>query len=202
MAIITADDLKTFLTITSEQHDITAAWATEAAIQWVGQWCGRSFDDSGAVSERLFTPLTDYAVDLDDFHTTTGLIVKTDINDDGTFETTWTGSDYQIEPLNQMVDGVAVPYSRLRAVNALTFPTPTYRPTVAITARWGWATVPPVVRYATLLKASRLFFRRESPQGVAGFDQFGAVRLSGNEDPDVVSLLAPFRRIPYAALVY
>jgi hypothetical protein len=194
VAIITADDLRVHLGISGAQHNQVLDWVAAAANQWVGQWCGRTFDLAAAPSERFFNPINGYIVDVDDFATTTGLIVKTDTGDDATYETTWTSGDYQVEPLNQMIDNVTVPYSRIRAVESLSFPTSSYRPSVAVTARWGWTTPPPAVFQATLLKAARLYHRKDSPQGVAGFDQFGAVRLSGHEDPDVVSLLAPFRR--------
>jgi len=50
------------------------------------------------------------------------------------------------------------------------------------------------VREATILQASRLFTRLDSPLGVAGFGEMGAMRVSFKGDPDVMMLLAPYRR--------
>lgn len=50
--------------------------------------------------------------------------------------------------------------------------------------------VPENVREATRMLTSRLFRRRLSPEGVAGFGDFGAVRVS-RVDPDIERLIAP-----------
>lgn len=52
--------------------------------------------------------------------------------------------------------------------------------------------VPDAVRSACVLMASRLFSRRQSPEGVAGFGDIGAVRISG-VDVDVMELIAAHR---------
>lgn len=53
--------------------------------------------------------------------------------------------------------------------------------------------VPDAVRRACILLTSRLFARRSSPEGVAGFGDIGAVRISG-VDVDVMELVASHRR--------
>lgn len=53
--------------------------------------------------------------------------------------------------------------------------------------------VPEAVRRACVLLTSRLFSRRNSPEGVAGFGDIGAVRISG-VDVDVMELIASHRR--------
>jgi hypothetical protein len=60
---------------------------------------------------------------------------------------------------------------------------------VRVTARWGWPAVPTAVAEATLLQASRLFRRKDSPEGVAGNSDWGLVRVP-NLDPDVKAQLA------------
>ena len=59
-----------------------------------------------------------------------------------------------------------------------------------ITADWGWPATPAVVEQATLLQAGRIFKRKDSPEGVLGSAEWGAVRVS-RVDPDVESMLAP-----------
>ena len=62
---------------------------------------------------------------------------------------------------------------------------------VRITARWGWPAVPEDITMACLLLASRLFSRKESPEGVLGSVEWGSVRVS-RWDPDVEALVAPY----------
>ena len=46
----------------------------------------------------------------------------------------------------------------------------------------------PDVQQAILMLASRLFKRRQSPEGVSGFNEYGIVRVM-REDPDIFVLL-------------
>lgn len=206
MAIITTANLKAFLKpggFDAAANDTVIGYATNAANQAVVQFCGRNFDKiaEGSETARVFYPRNGCVVVVDDFWSTTNLVVKTDEGDDGTYETTWTTGDYQLEPLNGRENDIAVPYTRIRAVESRSFPTCGRRPSVQVTAAWGWTAVPDAVFQATLIKAARLFHRKDSPQGVAGFDQFGAVRISKAEDPDVSALLDPFRRVDTFLLV-
>jgi hypothetical protein len=52
--------------------------------------------------------------------------------------------------------------------------------------------VPANLHTATLMLTSRLFRRRLSPEGVAGFGDFGAVRVS-RVDQDIEALITPNR---------
>jgi hypothetical protein len=62
---------------------------------------------------------------------------------------------------------------------------------VRVTACWGWPEVPAEISQAALLLANRLYMRKDSPEGIAGSAEWGALRLS-RWDPDVEALLAPF----------
>jgi hypothetical protein len=59
---------------------------------------------------------------------------------------------------------------------------------VRVTAKWGWPAVPDTVVQATLIQASRLYRRKDSPEGVLGSAEWGTVRL-GRVDPDVYALI-------------
>ncbi|MET7989850.1 hypothetical protein ABZU76_02965 [Amycolatopsis sp. NPDC005232] len=66
---------------------------------------------------------------------------------------------------------------------------------VRVTALFGWAEVPATVKQATLMQASRLFARRDSPFGVAGSPDTGSeLRLLAKLDPDVQVMVAEYRR--------
>lgn len=126
----------------------------------------------------------------------TGLVVATDDNDDGTFETTWTITvDFQVEPLNAAAAGE--PWTRLVAIGPRWFPRLEHRAGVQVTAKFGWpgGTPPAPVKHAVLIQASRLWKRKDAPFGVAGSAELGSeLRLLAKLDPDVESLLRPYRR--------
>lgn len=202
MAIITADDLKTWLNLGDALDDTSLGIAAASACTWVKQTCGRSFEitTSGSESSRVFEPKTATLCITDDFSTTTNLVVKVDNGDDGVYETTLTASDYWAEPLNGIQDGLTVPYYRVRCDSWL-LPTCNRRPSVQVTARWGWTAVPDAVKQAALIEAARLFKRRTSPEGVlAGFQDFGASRIQQSADPDARALLNPYVRAETALL--
>lgn len=201
MAVITADELRAHLNIQGTQHETVLANAVAAVNQSVVQHCGRDFDTiaEGDETARVFRPDHSRLATVDDFWDITNLVVKTDEGDDGTFETTWATTDYVLEPLNGREGGITVSYYRIRAVESRRFPCG-YRPSLQVTAAWGWASVPAAVKQAALLWGARTFHRKDSPQGVAGFNEFGAVRLAST-DADIIGPLAPFRRQERIVLV-
>ncbi|MGW6309136.1 phage gp6-like head-tail connector protein [Streptomyces niveus] len=62
---------------------------------------------------------------------------------------------------------------------------------VRVTARFGWPAVPEDIGEAALIQASRLYNRRNSPEGVTGSAEWGVVRLS-RRDPDVWNLIEQY----------
>jgi len=169
----------------------------DAVSRRVELWCQRVFYVVGAsASARIFRAGACDVVRVDDFHSASGVTVKTDDDGDGTFETTWSSSDYQLEPLNGVWNGQpGWPYWQIRAVDGLTFPTGGGRARVQVTAPWGWSATPDNIREATILQTQRLFKRGDSPLGVAGFPDMGAVmRLLAKLDPDVEFMLKPYRK--------
>jgi hypothetical protein len=52
--------------------------------------------------------------------------------------------------------------------------------------------VPIAITQACVIQSSRIFKRLDSPLGVAGFGDMGAVRVSRYLDPDVQQLVAPY----------
>lgn len=196
MAYAVLADLKGWVGIPDTADDTTLQLALDAAEQQVNAWTGRNFNLDGSVVARIYTPASQTAVEVDPIGTLTGLVVETDDNDDGTFETTWTvNTDFRAEPSNAAVTGV--PWTRLVATGTKLFPTGTRDwPAVRVTARYGWPTaVPAAVKMATLHQAARLWKRKDAPFGVAGSVEFGSeMRLLEKMDPDAVALLAPYRR--------
>jgi hypothetical protein len=193
-AYITKDELKTFLGIelTDTQDDTRLDFARVTASRGIDSVCRRQFNLASTATARLFYPDRSDLTEIHDFYTTTGLVIETDPSGDGSGWTTWASTSYQLEPLNGTVDGVeGYPWWRIRAVasNAFSF---TRAANVRVTARWGWAAVPGPVRSAAFTVAEEIYKLREAPFGVAGFGQWGQIRV--RENPLAMGWLAPYRR--------
>lgn len=206
--------LKAWSGITTTTFDTTLLpAAVNAASRSIDTYCQTRFWKDGTAVAWTFVPCGLYWCNLNDgpdmppgIADTAGLIVKTDTTGTGTFDTTWASTDYQVWPVNAAnASPEARPYTALHAVGSLTFPqtvlSPFARPNrIQVTAKWGWPAVPDAVTEACLIKAAKLFGRKDSPQGmVAGGSDFGPVRISQREDPDVVGLLRDYRK--HGALV-
>lgn len=190
----TLTELKTRLDISDTNDDSRLTAALDSVSREIESWCRRQFNKTTDASARVYQPRHGCLAVVDDFHTTTGLEIATDAGDDGTYETTWAASDYQLEPLNGMVSGQSGwPYYRITAISRW-FPTCSKRPSVQVTAQWGWAAVPAPVKEACLMMAAETFKMGDAPFGVAGFGEFGAVRVRMNTRAQ--TMLAPYRHMP------
>lgn len=191
----TLAQLKARLDITDTTDDDRLTASLASGSREIEAWCGRQFNDAATATARVYRTTTCYRTTVDDFSTTTGLIVATDTDDDGTYDETWTSADYELEPFNGVVSGMSGwPYNRILAVESLRFPTGRRRATVQVTARWGWTAVPAPVQEACLMIASGTFKAGDAPFGVAGFGEFGPVRVRMNTQAQ--TLLAPYRLHP------
>lgn len=187
----TLAEVKAALRISDSVDDALLEQAIEGASRRIDGECSRRFYADGSATARTYAaPRTDVVI-VNDISTLSGLSVKIDEDADGTFETTLTlGTDFQVEPSNALADGE--PVTVLRALDKL-FPVVTNgRTLVEVTADWGWPSVPVAIREATILMASRLFKRLDSPLGVAGFGELGAIMVR-RLDPDVAAMVAPYR---------
>lgn len=176
---------------TTEDTKLTAALA--AASRGIERMCNRQFNLAGSATARVFYPDTEWKTHVDDISTTTGLVIATDDGNDGTYETTWTTSDYQLEPLNNVVDGeTGWPFYRIRAVSGRRFPcvSGVSRAPLQVTANWGWAAVPTPVKEGCLILAEEIYRLKELPFGVGGYGQFGIIRA--RENPMVYTRIAPY----------
>ena len=191
----TVAEFKVRLGISDSTDDAALTTALNAACRSIDKACGRRFYIDQAASARTFRIAygAEYGIRLPagvEIASTSGLIVKTDDNDDGTFETTWDAADFELLPSNAIA--VSEPVREIVAVGDRLFPTGLRRSALQVTAIWGWPAVPDDIIEASMILASRLFKRKDSPHGVAGFNDFGVVRLS-NSDPDVAMLVGPYR---------
>ena len=191
---LTVDALKRYLgPITDAVEDDLLADAVASVSREIDSHCGRRFYADQTATARLYETDSTTWLCVDDFWTTTGLVVETDYGGAGTFSTV-TSASYELHPLNGIVDGqVGWPYSELKAVG-LRWPCQTYRAGMRVTAKWGWASVPAPVTEACKILASETFKLKGAPFGVASFDQFGPIRVRDN--PMAAKKLAPYVRAP------
>ncbi len=184
--------------IKTQLDEVLILRAVKAASRAIDAWCSndvpnaRKFWLDESASARYFRCENRVTVWFDDFGTTDGLIVQTDDDDDGVYETTWTlGADFQLGPINSAVSSPHA-FWQLNAVGpSKRFPVYERRTGLKITAKWGWTATPVEVKQATLIRAVALFLRKDSPYGIAGSNEYGGMRIS-KFDTDVVSLLRPY----------
>lgn len=194
----TLDEVKAALRITDNVDDTMLEIAIEAASREIDGYTERVFTSNSGT--RLYIPFDSYVTEIDDLVSITSLESS---SDGKTFDTTWTATDYQLEPLNSIVGGIATPATRIRAIGDYLFPvwdgrdTNAQEATVRVVGTFGWSSVPVAIKQATILLSMRQFKRYDSPLGVAGFGDLGAMRVS-RIDPDVEALVSPFKKVRMA----
>jgi hypothetical protein len=169
-----------------------------AASRLIDGYCNRKFWAVGSATSRVYQAENEFYCNIDDI-SGTAITLKTSSFPGNGFDVTWSVTDYQLEPLNGNLDGLTWSYDKIRAVGDYLFPTVNAnygeQALVQVTANFGWPSIPEPVTQATIIQASRLFKRYDSPLGVAGFGDMGAIRVSRALDPDVAQLVEPYRRM-------
>lgn len=189
----TLQDLKDVLRITDSVDDTLLELSIEAASRQIDGACERVFYQSSEET-RLFVARNSYETETDDIVSLTTLETAPD---GVAFDTTWTSEEYQLEPLNGYTGGIYRPFTMIRAIDDELFPTIGHEALVRVTGVFGWDSVPTAIKQATIMTAGRLYKRYDSPLGVMGFGDLGVVRIS-RLDPDIASLVQPYRRITFA----
>lgn len=134
----------------NKADDGTYTSLLDAASKAVERFCQRQFNTDGATSAREYEPYDAEMLAVDDFHTSTGLVIDIDGE---TVDLT----DVILEPRNGIVDGqTGWPFFQIIARTALWPVTSRFRPwplnppVITVTADWGWAAVPAAIKEATL----------------------------------------------------
>jgi hypothetical protein len=187
MSYATLDELKAFLNVdlTDTTDDANLQIALDAVNELIDDFCGRTFVvPTGPATQRTYTAASPRAVFIDD-----AVTISAVENPAGTM---WDDLNFYAEPVNGPAKGE--PYEEIYALDTTWDRT---KPnSVLVTATWGWPATPKKVKQATLLQASRMFNRKNSPFGIAGSPETGSeLRLLARLDPDVEQLLAPLRRL-------
>lgn len=171
----------------SGTDDTVKQRALDAAEQMINEFCQRSFAVAGSATARSYSPESWQASTLRIHDCTT----VTSVVENGS--TLAVGTEYQCEPLNLLTwSGAARPIEQL-----LRYRMPWYydagKASVVVTGTWGWSATPAQVIEATKVIAKDIIQQRNNNSGVAGFGDFGAVRVRMN--PIAVDLLRPLRRV-------
>lgn len=170
----------------------------EAASRMIDRFTGRRFWQDGSVQTREFYADDPYTLEslagaVLDISTTTGLIVKIDDDDDGTFETTLTiSTNFILFPLNAADDGW--PYTGIRVVDS-SYYFPHHgsgRPGVQVTAKFGWAAVPDDIERACIIQAVALYQAPSTWAGGSAFGDGGFIRTRGGLHPTAATLCDPY----------
>jgi hypothetical protein len=186
--------IKAALRITDSVDDTLLEMAVESASRLIDGHTGRVFYDGGS-AVRYYVAQDDFVVQIDDIHNSNNLVIQTAENADGVFNTTFAASDYQLEPVNRVLDGLPWVFTRIRAVGDYFWPMSGGEALVKVSSpHWGWNAVPTPVTQACVIQGSRIFKRLDSPLGVAGVGDLGVMRVSRDLDPDVAALVAQYRR--------
>lgn len=164
----TVEALQDYLRIPDNADNVVLGLAITTASRAIDRALNRTFDPQLVTAEARVFESSGNRVEIDDLFTDSDLVV------DGV-------SDYYLAP-RKGGPWTAVIGSSLPEL-------------VTVTAKFGWPEIPDAIKQATLLQASRLVARRDSPYGVAGSPDAGSeVRLLARVDPDVEVAIGAYRR--------
>jgi hypothetical protein len=190
----TLAQVKAALRITDSIDDSLLNMAIESASRAIDQYTNRNFYNAGT-AVRYFAPNDAFNVTIDDLISLSSLQTMND--SDQIYDTNWGADDYQLEPLNGIVDGIPQPYTHIRAIGDFTFLNIGGEATVKVTGVWGWNAVPIQVTQATVIQASRIYKRLDSPLGIIS-GELGSMRVGSRLDPDVAQLVDSLRKVRMA----
>jgi len=185
----TLSETKAALRITDSVDDSLLEMAIESASRLIDGYTYRYFYNAGTAT-RDFVASDSYLTIIDDLISLSELKTTDEI---GSEYVTWGSADYQLRPVNGKQDGLNVPYTSILSTDDLLFNILGEQALVRVTGVWGWSAVPIAIKQATIIQSSRIYKRLDSPLGVAGFGDLGAIRVGRALDPDVEQLVMPYR---------
>lgn len=195
-AYCTLAQVKAGLRITDSVDDSLLEMAVESASRAMDSYCNRVFYSTGTAVVRYYSPRDSYLCDIDDLVSLTSLYTNSD-ETQSSYNIQWTSEDYQLEPLNGLADSQPTPYTRIRAIGDYTFQTLDGEASVKVTGVFGYSAVPIAVTQATVIQASRIYKRLDSPLGIIS-GELGTMRVGTRLDPDVAQLVDGFRKVRMA----
>lgn len=190
---ITLKALKNYLKIDDSVEDQLLEQIIESASRTIDRIANRRFYLDSVATARQYRQNNQLVLSVDDIGSLTGLVVKTDPDSTGTYQTTLTlNQDYILDPVNAPNKGR--PWTMVTIVGSNGFSLPVNaRPQVEVTAKWGWPSVPDDIEQATYILSSDLYKRKDSIGGVLGLSELGAIRMSPI-GRDVANMVRAYRK--------
>jgi hypothetical protein len=181
-------ELKQFGGITSDDRDVDLERALDAATEHIHQHCGRTFVKDAADVTKLFYPTVEGMIDVVDLISVT--TVKVDSRGDRSYATTLATTEYELLPYNG---------ERYEQIRVWPTSSKTMGPgrLVQVVGRFGYVDElgrPPAdVVQACLMLANRYRNRPSNPFGILQSPDLGQYTRISKMDPDVETLLEPYR---------
>jgi hypothetical protein len=191
MSYATLAEFKASVGITDSTDDTALQSVLDATDQLINNYCDIKVGFGQTASQARY-----YTADNLTFVLTDPIVsvsaVQTDDDGDGTYETTWSATDYVLAPRNAALD--TRPYTEVdTAPNEPKVFTTLYLG-VKITGVFGWPAVPSAVKQAALIQAGAVWSSRTAPFGIIGSQDQGTVmRMSRALHPEAQVLLEPYR---------
>ena len=191
MSYATLAELKSSLGITDSVDDTPLQGVLDATDLLINNYCDNKVGFGQTASQtRYYTTnsilytITDPIVSISE--------LKTDNSGMGTWDTTWSESEYILAPKNAALDGR--PYTEIDTNVAQVKIFPTRYIGVKVTGVFGWPTVPAAVKQAELIQAGAVWASRTSPFGVIGSAEMGGLlRQTRALHPEAQVLLENYR---------
>jgi hypothetical protein len=190
-AFATASEYRSAVDQDDQTEDSELLLFLTATSRYIERWMPRMrsgtprhFTSDAAVTTRLFDGNGKTRLWVDDISTTTGLIVKADLNGDydvlDSGETLTIDADFWVGPANATAGGEVKPYTYLDICPNSTVLTawPKWQRSVSVTARFGWPAVPEAVKRATIGLTKALRDISKAPYSLAYENIENAVRMS------------------------
>lgn len=168
--------------------------AINAASRQIDGATARRFWQDGSVQAVEFYADNPTLCYVDDISTTTGLIVKVDSAYDGTYATTLTiNSHFILLPRNAATRTPVWPWTQIQLTPEATayFPV-SVRPSVQVTAKFGWPAVPDDITQACIIQAIQLYKSPDATFGGLSFGDGSFMRVRSALNPLAESLIEPY----------
>lgn len=178
--------------VTGTTHDDLLSKAINSVSRKIDLFCGRRFY---SVSETRYYKATDvYCLDVNDIASSSGVTIETDLDGDGTYEYTWSATDYTLAGYNETLDGW--PYTQIETLPLGLYTFPKVRRGTKVTASFGWPDIPDPVVMACIIQSNRIWSRLKAPLGTTGATAIGNLTMTLPDlDPDVKDLLMQYRKL-------
>lgn len=192
--------LKAALGIADTVDDTALELSIEAASRQIENHCGkgRKFWQDATVVARKYFPQLSNMLYVDDISTVTGLLVKVDTSDNGTFDTSLTiTTDFDVHPVNAAAESPVRPFDSIRLLDGTVSSFTALgsgRPSVQVTAKFGWTVVPDQVERACVFQAKNIFKAPDTMYGSFQLAAEGSALKVPSMDPLARALLESFVR--------